>query len=278
MALQRETLLTALPSIEALLDRAQRARNDIEALEFGRSHREENPEQRLTLSETETEARAHLSGTLSELFHALTVTLEASGLPLEAQALRTCWSAFSAEDLEATNYDHEYEFSDSAAYNVLYRHIAPLRSFSENSQRKAEILRLEDVLRSIPTILRSEGLAPDGEIPLQKIVHRYLRVFYPSFTTTLAISGGVQSFKPDSGIAELGVALEFKYADSEAKARGAVRGVLEDTAGYSGSLDWTHFIGVIFQTEAFLDEHRYRNELRRVNAVTWQAIVVTKSA
>jgi hypothetical protein len=35
---------------------------------------------------------------------------------------------------------------------------------------------------------------------------------------------------------------QFKFVDKEAEAKGAIRGIIEDTAGYSGSRDWNQFL------------------------------------
>lgn len=50
------------------------------------------------------------------------------------------------------------------------------------------------------------------------------------------------------------------------------------TAAYlpAGSLDWTRFYSVIYQTEAFESEDRIRSEMARAGTLmTWKAILVT---
>lgn len=51
--------------------------------------------------------------------------------------------------------------------------------------------------------------------------------------------------------------------------------IREDAGGYSGSLDWTRFYSVIYQTSAFESEDRIRSELTRAGLVTWTGILVT---
>src|SRR5215471_3256255 len=53
--------------------------------------------------------------------------------------------------------------------------------------------------------------------------------------------------------------------------------IFEDISGYTGSLDWTRFYTVVYQTEAFETEPRIKQELARAGTVTWQGILVTGS-
>ena len=56
----------------------------------------------------------------------------------------------------------------------------------------------------------------------------------------------------------------------------AMSGIFEDVSGYSGSLDWTRFFSVIYQTEAFVSEDRVRSEMARAGTLfTWKTVLVT---
>jgi hypothetical protein len=53
-------------------------------------------------------------------------------------------------------------------------------------------------------------------------------------------------------------------------------GIFEDVSGYSGTLDWTRFYTVIYQTKAFESEDRIKSELARAGTLlTWKALLVT---
>jgi hypothetical protein len=55
----------------------------------------------------------------------------------------------------------------------------------------------------------------------------------------------------------------------------ALGGVFEDANGYSGSKDWTTFYTLIYQTEAFESEDRFKSEMTRAGLITWKTILVT---
>ena len=110
---------------------------------------------------------------------------------------------------------------------------------------------------------------------VQKIMHDYLRAFFTEYKRSVTIAGIVKDFRPDCGIRDLKAAIEFKFADSPDEVAKGLGGIFEDAGGYSGSLDWTRFYTVIYQTSAFESEDRIRSELTRAGLVTWTGILVT---
>jgi hypothetical protein len=46
-------------------------------------------------------------------------------------------------------------------------------------------------------------------------------------------------------------------------------------AGYCGSLDWTRFYTVLYQTEAFVSEEKFKKAVSRGGRHEWTPIVVT---
>jgi hypothetical protein len=179
------------------------------------------------------------------------------------------------QELGRTTYSGRYEYSESTHLNLLDAALEGLRPLADDRLINAELVRLESILRSTATIVRDEKVTPRREHDVQGVMHKYLRVYYPTFTTNITIPGSLQNYKPDSGITDLGAAIEFKFVDKEAEAKGAIRGIIEDTAGYSGSRDWNQFFAVIYQTAPFVPEHKYAEDLRRVGASTWRVFVVT---
>lgn len=106
-------------------------------------------------------------------------------------------------------------------------------------------------------------------------MHDYLEAFFPEYTNNVHIPGGVTTFKPDAGIRNLKAAIEFKFAATREEVSRSLRGIFEDFTGYAGSADWIRFYSVIYQTEAFEAEEKFRADLRRAGAASWTPVVVT---
>jgi hypothetical protein len=107
-------------------------------------------------------------------------------------------------------------------------------------------------------------------------MHDYLGTFFTEYRHPITILGITNDYRPDGGIRNLKTAIEFKYAATHGEVAQALGGIFEDSRGYSGSLDWTRFYSVIYQTEAFESEDRIRAEISR-GGITWKAIIVTGS-
>lgn len=275
MVLHAGTLTGALQSILAKQDLAHRLRRDIERYENAVADREEAPHHVLQESDSENDARGLFAGALLSYFHSLTVAMEASGLPGEAESLRSAWKAFSPETLGATKWDGEHEYSASEPLRLLDDTFEALSGLVGNPVEERELAKLEQLLAATANIVHREGVTPTRELDVQAVMHKYLEVFYDGqFQKNPSIRGSLQDFEADSGIAHLKAAIEFKFVDNEGEAKTAIRGILEDTAGYKGSSDWTRFYAVIYQTGPWVSEHRYREEVRRVGADTWKVVVV----
>ena len=108
-------------------------------------------------------------------------------------------------------------------------------------------------------------------------MHDYLEAYFTKYRRSINIMGIVRDFKPDGGVRNLKAAIEFKFASSRSEVSRAIGGILDDISGYTGSLDWTRFYTVVYQTEAFETEPRIKQELARAGTVTWQGILVTGS-
>lgn len=83
-----------------------------------------------------------------------------------------------------------------------------------------------------------------------------------------------KNFKPDCGISNVGAAIEFKIAHNEEAAKVAFSGVVEDTADYKGSKQWTRFYAVIYQAKPFLQKSHMKRDMKRIGAATWTPILL----
>ena len=127
---------------------------------------------------------------------------------------------------------------------------------------------LEALLKRTPILVRKRKPAHKNEKEVRDVMHDYLEAYFTEYRRELKIPGIIRDFKPDGGIRNLRTAVEFKFATSPAEVSEAMAGIFEDISGYSGSLDWTRFYSVIYQTEAFESEDRVKAELTRAGTVT----------
>jgi hypothetical protein len=135
---------------------------------------------------------------------------------------------------------------------------------------------LETMLRKTPALLHKRGIKPKKEKDVQDVMHDYLAAVFTEYRPSVSVPGVLKDFIPDCGVRNLKAAIEFKFADSPSEVVKAVGGIFEDISGYAGSLDWTRFYSVIYQTQPFESEDRIRSEVTRAGAIIrWQTILVT---
>jgi hypothetical protein len=135
---------------------------------------------------------------------------------------------------------------------------------------------LETILRKTPVLVRKRKVDPKNEKDVRDVMHDYLAAIFTEYRPSVSIAGILKEFKPDGGVRNLKAAIEFKFADTEAEVTKAIGGIFEDMSGYAGSLDWTRFYTVIYQTKAFESEERVKSEVTRARAVMkWRSLLVT---
>jgi hypothetical protein len=143
-----------------------------------------------------------------------------------------------------------------------------------SSEEAWTLRRLEEMLRDTPALVHRSEARPANEEQLQKIMHDYLSACFPDFRLNPPIGGTLKNFKPDCGIASIGAAIEFKIVHKKEDVAVAFSGVAEDTAGYRGSKDFTHFFAVMYQAQPFMLESHLRHDMKRIGAAQWIPIVV----
>ena len=145
-----------------------------------------------------------------------------------------------------------------------------------DSSDTSELSRLDTLLRNTAVLVHRRQMTPQGEMDVQNVMHDYLEACFPHYRNPIEIAGIIRNFKPDGGVRNLKTAIEFKFATTHAEVATALSGIFEDVSGYSGSLDWTRFFSVVYQTEPFESEDRFKAEKARVaGALSWTPILVT---
>ncbi|MCU1302000.1 MAG: hypothetical protein JWQ87_2284 [Candidatus Sulfotelmatobacter sp.] len=253
--------------LQGVLEKARDVRSQLEADVFGGTGRGgyEFPE-------------AALEGYLEEAETLLEMILEARGLPLTRLRLIEKWAALEKEGLTHTIPYPEVGYLESKPLSYLEKITDGLRMVLGRPQdpwESYELRKLESLLRKTATILKREKIAPENEHDIQVQMNKYLEACFAEYVKNVHIPGGITTFKPDGGIRNLKAAIEFKFASTRDEVSRSLRGIFEDVTGYKGSADWTRFYSVVYQTEAFESEEKFRHDLARAGAMSWIPILVT---
>jgi hypothetical protein len=269
-----DVVRNAVGTLDKLLGKAKDALFDIERHEFGVSAYGEGP--------SYENPRGALKSSLEELHDVLLVVLEAANMPETRSSLVEAWGEFSKGiGLQRTKDYHEFDSSESPALTFLEHLIDGLRVSVSNeipSEEAWTLNRLEDMLRGTASLVHRRNIVPANELDVQKIMHDYLSASFDDFVRSLQIDGTLKNFKPDCGIRSLEAAVEFKFVKDKNEIATAFSGIAEDSAGYKGSRQWTRFYAVIYQAEPFELESRFRSDLKRIGATTWQVYLVNGPA
>jgi hypothetical protein len=262
-------LRAALSDLERDLESAREARYQIECEEAGR-----------TAKGGWDEPAAVLPAFLNKVFETLLVVLEAADLAQSRQRLIERWGDFEKDGgIGKTLYDERYDYLESKPFDYvdqLVKNVRILASEGLDARDSYELAMLENILRKTPVLVRKRGVEPENEKHVREVMHDYLGAFFTEYKSEITITGVMKDFKPDGGVRNLKAGIEFKFADTHAEVTRAMGGIFEDVSGYSGSLDWTRFYTVIYQTDAFESEDRVKSELARAGTVmTWKAMLVT---
>jgi hypothetical protein len=221
-----------------------------------------------------------LPGILNQIEEMLLVVLEAAGLSQTRERLLQKWTEFEKKGgIGKTNYDSRFDYLESLPLSFVERMIDNLRACAGEAipTRDAhESALLERLLRKTPVLVRKRNIQPTKEKDIRDVMHDYLEATFTEYRRDVKIPGIICDFVPDGGVRNLKAAIEYKFAGSQEEVSKAMGGVFEDVSGYSGSLDWTRFYSVIYQTEAFESEDRIKSEMARAGTLmTWKAILVT---
>jgi hypothetical protein len=260
----------ALSDLERSLESAREARYQIECEHAKRSRSGggfEDPE-------------AALPGILNQIAETLLLVLEAAGLDGTRKRLLEKWAEFERQGgIGKVQYLEQYDYLESLPFSYIEQTINNLRSCAGEaiaSKDAHELALLETMLRKTPVLVRKNKVTPQSEKDVRDVMHDYLEATFTEYRRKVKIDGIIQDFRPDCGVRNLKAAIEFKYVNSLKELPKAMGGIFEDVSGYKGSLDWTRFYCVIYQTQAFESEDKIRSELVRAGTLlTWKAILVT---
>lgn len=259
----------ALGGIETILSKAKRALREVIYEEFGGSD---------DLGSYESPRDAMVFH-FDQMYDHLLVILEAAEMPEARANLIERWAEFKKLDggLRHTEQFGDFDHLTSPVIQFLDHLVSALRMTVSNeitSEEAWTLTRLETMLKDTDVLVHRRNKIIGDEMDLQEVMHDYLKACFRSFVHNPQIGGTVKNFKPDCGIKDIGAAIEFKIAHTKEEAVKAFSGVVEDSAGYKGSKDWTKFFAVFYQAEPFLPRADVESDLKRIGAASWKAILV----
>ncbi len=215
--------------------------------------------------EREVELRQPFSDVLESLYLALVYLCDVNGC---GAYLKQCYERFgerfsasdAAEKFEADPYTIE---THSVVLRDLRTFLAPfgVSDISEEQfHRQAGIQYLETVLANTAAIVHQFKIQPASETDVSHSVREFLKLIFTSARNPPAARfiKTLKSYKPDILIPELGVAIEYKYIETEVKLKAVLGEISEDVKGYSGDLEYRLFYAVFYLTHDFWGAKRYR--------------------
>lgn len=220
----------------------------------------------------------HFPDALQNMYQAVTTLLEAAKLPRARTDFVREWERATKKGV---GYFKEEEYSPGQSYSpalvTLHRAMSRLKALAGGGVPPIEeynLKRFEQLLRRTAELIHRRQVQPANEMDVQQVMNDYLFAAFVDYISPAHVSGIVKSFQPDGGVRSLKAVVEFKFASSRQEVKTALSGILEDTAGYRGSLDWTRFYSVVYMTGPFESEPRFAADFVRVGAVTWTPILV----
>lgn len=267
------SLKTALPGLELELRKTEEALLEIEKAHIERMSGESDIDDAGNWDEEVFQHR------LRRLKGLVSLCLEAGGLTTAEATLTSEWKTLA---LSETKWISEVDALDSEPLSRLTTAIDGIRMLVSGGQSTVERVdetRLTEMLESTHVLVHRRNKSPTREQDIQEVMADYLwAAFLNDFVPHPSIPGFIKHFKADAGIRSLKTAIEFKFVSTADDLKKAVSGIIEDTAGYKGSDDWTKFYSVIYMTEPFEASARVRADLRRVGAIEWRSVLVNGGA
>ena len=205
--MDKDVVRSAIGGIDAILSKAKRALREVIYEKFGGGDD-------LGSYESPIDAMVYH---FHQLYDHLLLVLEAAELPEARTDLIAKWAEFKKLNggLRHTDQFGDFDHLTSPVIEYLDHVVSALRMTVSNeisSEQVWQQTRLEEMLHDTDNLVHRRKKAPANEMDLQAIMHDYLKACFPSFVQNPQIGGSIKNFKPDCGIKDIGVAIEFKLS------------------------------------------------------------------
>jgi len=157
----------------------------------------------------------------------------------------------------------EFDSYNNEIYNSylhdLWSFLIPFNFFKNNLGNKRDGIKyLETILKNTAKIIYDMKKQPTSEAKVYNVVKV---VLYSIFSSSKKAGSNflktAKEFKPDILIPEIGVAIEYKYADNENKLKTTLEQIAADVKGYTGDNDYYRFYAVFYVTQDFWGKDRF---------------------
>jgi hypothetical protein len=264
---EKDAIKDSLGEIDRWIENARQAVQQIEHAELNQRRAEME------------EGKEMLEFYLAKSQQLVAMALEIGGLHETRTELLHEWRDFvdkkSLTVTETTRYDAEW----SRPLEYLETVVQGMKgAIGEgiSSAEGFELAKFEAILKKTAYVVRHQrSITPQSEKDIRDVMHDYLSVFFPGYTTKLTIAKPIKTFIPDGGVPSLKAAIEFKFATSEKEVKQALDGIYADMIGYGGSQDWKRFYTVVYQTDEFVAEDAFREAILPGGRGTWTPILRT---
>ncbi|MFI5115228.1 MAG: hypothetical protein ACHP8B_00880 [Terriglobales bacterium] len=268
--LQNAGLSALILEIESDLEKADAARSQLEDEVTGNRRRSGGLEI----------PREALRGYIESAAARLSVVLDIGGMSGSHAQLAERWKDFSKkrDGVGDTHFHPDVDWLECPALSYLQSltsAISAARGKDVDLMERYELNKLELLLEKLPQMLLTEGVVPQSEKDVRDVAHKYLEIYFTQYTRDVQIPGPIRPFKPDAGIMNLKVAIEFKFATDRSEINREIGELFEDTSGYANSLDWRRFYCVVYQTQALISKDQLKAELDKASRKTWTPILVS---
>ncbi len=272
MAADVSLLAKALPGLELEHAECRKVFSDIESFTYDNMNGRVDDSSRWQNSWDEKVFEHRLK----RLHRILRLVLDAADLSNALRQFDEAWGEFT--DITETHWLHEVDSLASDPLQLLKDTIDGIRVLVGAGQspiQRAETIRLRALLDATAYLVRRRNANPSKESDIQSVMDEYLDAcFLGDYVKKPQIPGFTKNFNADGGVRSLATAIEFKFVSNETELKQAVSGIIEDTAGYKGSKDWTTFYSVIYLTEPFKAAAHINADMRRVDGFQWTPILV----
>jgi hypothetical protein len=199
------------------------------------------------------EARETLAFYIEKAFRDISILAERLGLPLfRADVVEKRKSFTDLSDLVPTPYDVMLQSEPLDAARDLFESLATMTE----GRAVTGIGILETLLENTPKIIEASGILPRKEGDVKDQVRKVLSLSFRDVVREIPIPKNIKSYRPDIGVRSLMAAAEYKFIDSQQKAKNSLDEIYADMKGYVGRYDWRSFYAVFYMTSPFYTQRR----------------------
>lgn len=215
------------------------------------------------------------------VYKLISTYIEASNL---REYLTDFKSEFSTSFTDKMLFEIVYDENSGEMYskmvNKYWRFLSPFefsqQSYLDKLLKQTGVIYLERVLRNTQVIINEIGAKPTSEPQVYKAVKLVVRSIFPSaLEPTSGFFKSFKNYRPDILVPEIHTAVEYKYADTEAKLKHQVEEVVADTKGYTGDSNYEIFYAVFYVTDDFLGIDRFEEMWKEMKFPrNWKGIYI----